>query len=258
MKVALDPSRIATLAPRVRLELHGEVDSTQRVARERVSAGERGPLAIFAEAQTAGRGQHGRTWHSPAGAAIYLSLIWTSARSLQALAGLSLAVGLAVQRTLARTGIQAQLKWPNDVCVDVQKIAGILVEVAREASGSRAIIGIGLNCAMPDAAPIDQAWTDLRRLGAKIDRSELAGLLLHELQVQLDDFEVNGLATAVAAWPAIDALAGKPLWLQQGTERTRAIGAGIDARGRLRVMIDGVEHCLSAADVSVRHEPHLS
>lgn len=252
---ALEPSRIAARAPNVRLELHGALDSTQRVARERVAAGERGPLAIFAEAQTAGRGQQGRAWHSPHGAALYLSLVWRSGRSLQAVSGLSLAVGLALQRTLAGIGVEAQLKWPNDVLVAGRKIAGVLVEIIADGSGSCTIIGVGLNHSLPDETPIDQPWTDLTRLGGGVDRSELAGRLLHELQARLDDFEAHGLANVVRAWPAVDALAGKALWLQQGNERKPALGAGIDEKGRLRVVIDGSENFLSAGEVSIRYEP---
>ncbi len=255
---ALDHARIAALAPRVRIELHGELDSTQGLARERIGAGERGPLAILADAQTAGRGQHGRRWHSPRGAAIYLSLIWTSTRSLQALSGLSLAVGLALQRMLAGIGVSALLKWPNDVLVDNQKIAGILLEVLPDGTGSRTIIGVGLNHSLPADAPIDQPWTDLSSAGVTLDRSEVAGRLLHDLLMQLEDFDVHGLAGVVAAWPAVDALAGRPLWLHQGAVRTRATGVGIDERGRLRVLVDGVEHRLSAAEVSIRPEADRS
>jgi len=255
MATALDASRIAALAPEFALEVHGEVDSTQRIARERLAAGQRAPLAIFAEAQSAGRGQHGRNWHSPAGAAIYVSVVWASARNLQALSGLSLAVGLAVQRTLATLGIAAELKWPNDVLVDGRKIAGVLVEVVANDSGSCAVIGIGLNHCLPADAPIEQHWTDLEQAGACVDRSEAAGRLLQHLRTQLLDFEVNGLLAVTRIWPKIDALVGKPLWLHDGSQRTRATGRGIDALGRLRVEIDGLERRLSAGEVSVRHEP---
>lgn len=253
---ALDADRIAALAPGCMLEFHDQVESTQDLARTRL-AGARLPCAIFAEEQTAGRGQRGRVWHSPRAAAIYCTLIWPSTRGLAEFSGLSLVVGLAVHAALAHAGLEARLKWPNDVLIASRKIAGILVEIGADDRGSWALIGIGLNYAMPPESfsQIDQPWVDLATLTADApSRSEVAGLLLRALQSRLEAFERHGFAPFVDDWNAADALAGRQVWLIEGERRTRAQALGIDTQGRMRVIVDGRERAVVAGEVSLRHE----
>jgi|CXWL01.1.fsa_nt_gi BirA family biotin operon repressor/biotin-[acetyl-CoA-carboxylase] ligase len=249
----LDARRIAVLAPEFAVELHSTVESTQDLARARVAAGHRLLRAIFADAQTHGRGQRGRVWHSPRGAAIYVTVVWPSARAPATLGGLSLVVGLAVRAALLTAGLEAQLKWPNDVLVKGRKIAGILIEVLPDAGGSMLLIGVGLNVHVDDGAAIDQPWTDVaRELDEPFDRSGLAGTLLQSLAQHLKDFEATGLAGFVDAWHTADALLHRPIWLLEGGERSRGEALGIDADGRLRVRIDGTERLVVAGEVSVR------
>lgn len=254
MNLPLDALRIAR-GHAIAVEVHDCVDSTQTLARTRVQAGQRAPLAIFAEQQSAGRGQRGRRWVSPAGAALYLTLIWPSRRPLAAQAGLSLVVGLGVRAALRRVGAEVHLKWPNDVWFADRKLGGILVELLGEPNGSTALIGIGLNHRLPAAAAsaIDQAHIDLAQiLDAVPERSALAALLLAELERQLGEFEHAGLAPALSDWPAADALAGRPVWLIEGERRSAALALGVDALGRLRVLIDGRERVLAAGEVNIR------
>lgn len=253
---SLNADQIAALAPGFVLEVHGLIDSTQTLARTRVAAGLRSPCAIFADAQSAGRGQRGRVWHSPPGAAIYSTVVWPSARGLGEFSGLSLVVGLAVCATLAKFGLDARLKWPNDVWIDGRKLAGVLVEIGADQRGSWALIGIGLNIELPASTrEIDQPWTDLAQLMVSPPpRSQLAGMLLNELQARLEEFEQQGFGAFLNAWNAADALAGKPIWVTESERRVRAVALGVDALGRLRVHIDGRERSLVAGEVSVRDE----
>jgi len=93
----LDREEIARNAGAFAIEVHDSIESTQLRARERVQSGARGAAAVIADAQSGGRGQRGRSWQSPAGAAIYMTVVWPSARPVAGLAGLSLVVGLAVR-----------------------------------------------------------------------------------------------------------------------------------------------------------------
>jgi len=251
----LDAAQITHYAPEISLQLHACVESTQAIAHTLAALGERGPTAIFADEQTAGRGQRGRRWHSPPNAAIYLTLLWPSTRRLAELSGLSLALGLAVHSVLADLGIKAEVKWPNDVLVNGRKIAGILVEILSDPRGSIQLIGIGLNIDLhpEDARSIDQANTDMcTHLPDCPSRSEIAGRLLRAASARLRAFESSGLQSMLAEWHAADALAGADVNWTIGESIQRATVIGIDEVGRLRVTLHGVERLIVAGDVQVR------
>ncbi len=255
--VPLDRDEISRLAGAFDIEIHDLIDSTQQRARARVDAGERGAAVVIADAQSAGRGQRGRAWQSPPGAAVYLTVVWPSGRRLAGLAGLSLVAGLAVRATLARWQVDARLKWPNDVWVDERKLGGILVEVLGDRRGSIVLIGIGLNLELPPAAVagIDQPWIDLAQtLPSLPTRNALIGALLSELHRCLIQFEDSGLAGFMDAWRAADALAGKHIWLLESQGRVSARAIGIDELGRLKVETDGRERLIASGGVSIRLE----
>jgi len=145
-----------------------EVTSTQDEARRLVEAGEAGPAhVVVADVQTEGRGRFGRSWLSPAGG-LYATYV------VRRHPVLSLLSGLAAVRALDRFGIDAGLKWPNDVLVGDKKLAGILVETA----GDVALVGIGINLR---EAPLETA-TSLADVGAPARRGELVVAIGEELE----------------------------------------------------------------------------
>ncbi|MBL8245652.1 MAG: biotin--[acetyl-CoA-carboxylase] ligase [Rhodanobacteraceae bacterium] len=252
---ALNPAAIAELCDAFEIEAYELLDSTQTRARERVLAGLRVPAAVLADAQSAGRGRSGRSWQSPPGAAIYLTLVWPSARALAAQSGLSLVVGLAVCACLARWQVPAQLKWPNDVWVDGKKLGGILVEGLPHGAGSTLLIGIGLNLALPPAAgaAIDQPWVDLAQLlDPPPPRNTLIGHLLQALHRYLLRFELAGLEDFNEEWIAADALAGRTVCWSGPTGNEAGQAIGIDEAGRLRVIQDGQVRVIGAGEVRIR------
>ena len=251
----LDAEAIARHTRAFELDIHEQLDSTQDRARERLMQGHAGPAAVIADAQRAGRGQHGRRWLSPPGAAIYLTAVWPTARTPAQLAGLSLAVGLAIRRTLACWQIDARLKWPNDVWLDQRKLAGVLIDVMTQPTGAQLLIGIGLNLQLPESATqdLDQPWTELSHwLSPLPSRNLLIGRLLQQLQGVLCSFEAAGFAAFSEEWQAADGLCGQQIWWRgsAGVERGHALG--VDELGRLRVDINGQLRLLSAGEVSVR------
>src|SRR3546814_7105530 len=100
--------------------------------------------------QTAGRGRRGRSWISPFGANLYLSIAWSWPAWPPELSALSLAIGVACAKVIENHGIaDVRLKWPNDLLVDDRKLGGILIEHRGEAGGAcRVVVGIGLNLQM--------------------------------------------------------------------------------------------------------------
>ncbi len=152
-------------AAAVRVVAHDTIASTNADALERASAGERGPLWITAKRQTAGRGRRGRTWVSEPGN-LYATLLLTDAAPPERAAELSFVAALAVHDAVGARipGLAARLalKWPNDVLIDGNKFAGILIE----GEGRAAAIGIGVNCVHHPAGTAFPA-TDLAAAGVR-------------------------------------------------------------------------------------------
>ena len=127
---------------RIRLEVVDEIASTSTRLLEMAAAGAPSGSCLAAEWQSAGRGRRGRSWVASVGGSLVFSLLWRFDRGAGHLGGLSLAVGVSVARALAACGVdRVQVKWPNDVVVDLRKIAGILVETSGEMQGPSVEIG---------------------------------------------------------------------------------------------------------------------
>jgi BirA family biotin operon repressor/biotin-[acetyl-CoA-carboxylase] ligase len=205
-------------ASRFALEVIDSVESTNTLLMQRAADGAPRGAVIAAEWQTQGRGRRGRAWHALPGATLTFSLLWRFQQGAGFLAGLSLAVGLAVARSLAQCGVgDAGLKWPNDVLWRGRKLAGILIEVQGDVLGpSAAVIGIGLNCRMPAALleRIDQPVVDLATAaGAAPDRNRLLAALLIELDRMLTAFAREGFAPLRDEWQSCHVYQGKPVKL---------------------------------------------
>jgi BirA family biotin operon repressor/biotin-[acetyl-CoA-carboxylase] ligase len=256
----LDAARLrAELAPSALggLDVHWELDSTSSELQRR-SAAAPDLSVVLAESQSAARGRRGRHWLSPPALNLYLSCLKRFDAGFAALSGLSLAVGVAVARALEDLGIVGTgLKWPNDVLLGDAKLAGILVELSGEYQGPCvAVVGIGLNLRMPPAlrAQTGQAVADLVDAtgSAPPDRHAVAVRLIARLAECLRQFEAGRFAAFAADFDRFDALRGKPLRLSGVHGELEGIGAGIDARGALRVRTARGEVSVDSADVTVR------
>ncbi|RUO78198.1 bifunctional biotin--[acetyl-CoA-carboxylase] synthetase/biotin operon repressor [Idiomarina tyrosinivorans] len=225
----------------------------QRVEQKHLSNG----YSLFAEAQTAGRGRRGKIWHSPYGSNLYLSLYWQLADGVQGAMGLSIVVGIAVARQLASYGIaNVELKWPNDIYIDGRKVAGILVELEGQSSGSaHAIIGMGVNINMtdPDVTAIDQPWAQLAdALPREISRNQLAADLLSAIYAALQQYQEQGLAPLLGEWLEWDRYANQPVKLIMGNREVTGIARGIDENGALILEQQGKHTRYFAGELSLR------
>jgi len=245
--------------PRVdSIHVFHELDSTNNWLREQSLNGARSGTVCLAEMQHDGRGRHGRTWVSPYAANLYLSLLWHSPAGAAALGGLSLVAGIAVLRCLRGLGVEdAGVKWPNDILAEHAKLAGILIDVAGEASGPCAVIlGIGVNVCMPQfaGADIDQSWTDLQRLTGRsgLSRNRLAASLLDQLLPAVAEFEAEGLQPFMDEWRRYDIVAGRQIDLHLPNAIVSGKGCGIDDGGRLLVDTVNGRRRFASGEVSVR------
>lgn len=221
-----------------------------------------GCAVLLAERQTGGRGRRGRAWASPLAAHVYLSLARRFDGGLARLGGLSLVAGIAACEALRELGYAGVgLKWPNDLVVGeghgLRKLGGLLVEGGGEAAGAaRAVIGLGLNVRMPDAAAkhIDQPWIDLASMSpSPSSRNAVVTMLLSHLLPALQQFDAEGLAPFLARYAALDALSGRGLRVHEGERAWPATALGIADDGALRVRDgEGRERFVHAGDVSVR------
>jgi BirA family biotin operon repressor/biotin-[acetyl-CoA-carboxylase] ligase len=245
-------------AGRFTLDVRDTVVSTNTALLERAAAGAPAGTVLAVEWQSDGRGRRGRPWHAGVGEALTFSLLWRFPRGAGALAGLSLAVGVAIVRALATAGVSgAALKWPNDVLWEDGKLAGILTELAGDALGpTAAVIGIGLNVRLSQAtrARIGQRAADLETAcGVAPDRNALLARLLVELGQALQAFEKDGFAPLRSEWQRLHALQDRrvTLVLPDGTRRSgSARGAAEDGAFLLETR-GGMER-FHSAEVSLR------
>jgi BirA family biotin operon repressor/biotin-[acetyl-CoA-carboxylase] ligase len=219
-------------SPRLHLR---ETDSTNERARALAIAGAPHGMLVTAGEQRAGRGRQGRTWSAPAGRALLASLVLRDAPALLALAS-AVAVADVVS---ASAGVEAAIKWPNDVLLDGRKVAGILAE-GRPQEGW-VVLGIGINVAVRDFPP--ELAARAAGLGLEPDAIEpvLAALLV-ALGLRL----AQDPAAILDAYRGRDGLHGREVRWQHG----RGVAAGVDGSGRLLVeLADGGTVALDAGEV---------
>jgi BirA family biotin operon repressor/biotin-[acetyl-CoA-carboxylase] ligase len=199
-------SELARHDKRLRLDVVDEIESTSTRVLQLAAAGATSGTCIAAEWQSTGRGRRGRAWISRLGGSLTFSMLWRFERGAGHLGGLSLAVGEAVARALSECGVpRVQVKWPNDVVVDLRKLAGILVETSGEIQGpSVAVIGVGVNHRLSERVldRIDQPVTDVWQCaGSPPSRSDLLARMLVTLAFfarRLRPLGLFGLARCMA------------------------------------------------------------
>jgi BirA family biotin operon repressor/biotin-[acetyl-CoA-carboxylase] ligase len=219
------------------------LDLVHELAAEEAPAG----TVVLADEQVRGRGRMGRRWHSPKGAGVWLGYLMRPGAPLEG-GVLSLRVGLAVIDALDHLGVEARLKWPNDIVADDRKLGGILCEARwlREAP-SWVAVGIGLNVHGPLPAEIAEGAVTLEELHTPVSRVGLLEALVPRLHGlahtgALTDAERNRFATR-------DWLLGRTL-----VEPMAGTARGIGADGALLVETKvGVERVLGGSVVVARH-----
>lgn len=242
-----------------RLRFLPDTDSTNQVALELAAAGEEQALVV-AESQRRGRGRLARSWHSPPGSGIYLSLLYRPRLAPADLAKLTLAAGLAVCLALEQTtGAQPGLKWPNDVLLEEKKCGGILCEcrLAQDDNAAAVVVGIGLNV-NTEAAQIppelrERATSLFLATGRRWDRGLLLPALVEELDALVAELEEGRFPAILAAWRRRDALLGRELnWLTPTGTMVRGIALGPDAAGILHIRdSQGRVHEVMSGDISL-------
>ena len=245
---------LAHLADSLPVFVFDEIDSTNTEARRRFLAGCPAPALFVADGQTAGRGRQGKSFYSPKGSGLYLSLLIPAKEAFGDVPVTTLAA-VGVARAVERvSGIGCGIKWVNDLYVGGKKVAGLLAEALSAPDGTRAaVMGVGIN-----------VWAD--EFPAELPE---AGALFSGDSVPCADFR-NRLAAAVAEEVLLAASAkekaplmeeyrkrscvlGKRVYFLQNGARYEGIAHGITEEGGLCVRLDGgEERVLQSGEITLR------
>jgi BirA family transcriptional regulator, biotin operon repressor / biotin---[acetyl-CoA-carboxylase] ligase len=237
----------------VRLVAHDVLGSTNAEALDLARAGERGPLWITAERQTAGRGRRGRAWISQPGN-LYASLLLTGSAP-ERWPQLAFVAALGVHDAVVEVAPQLEpalaIKWPNDLLLKNEKFAGILIE--GESGGQPAVaIGIGVNCA---SHPADTEYpaTDLSAAGAPISCAALFSALSVKMPVRIAQWNAGlGFSTIRADWLARAAGLGENVRVRLAERELIGRFEALDEAGGLVLRLsDGNAMTISAGDVFI-------
>jgi BirA family biotin operon repressor/biotin-[acetyl-CoA-carboxylase] ligase len=235
----------------------GSTGSTNTVALEQGALGLPGPLAIFAEHQTAGRGRFARKWESESGEGLSLSLLLRPTAAQRFWPRLTALAALAVARCAAEflPGDGVQIKWPNDVVVSGKKIAGILAETGSDpVRGPFVVLGIGLNVNQVSfPAPLSTTASSLRMLkGRELERAAVAASLLGHLGELLPLLN-DGFPVPLSEIERRSSVLGRRLTLHTGATSVEGTAEAFDSEGLLQLrMDDGTLQSFSAGEVSLK------
>lgn len=252
-------SRLGRLAGRV--VFFSTVGSTNDVAAKLTDTPDAEGTVVIADAQSAGRGRRGRSWFSPPGAGLYVSVVLVPGRakgaSDRATTLLTIGAGVALAEGIQRaTGLQPSIKWPNDLLVGRRKLAGILAEGLASAAGAplhAVVLGYGINVGTAAYPPdlSDRATTLEAELGRSIDRALLCVETLASLAARYDDLLGGRFDVILDAWRerAHGSQGERVSWQTPDGPRSGTT-AGIDDSGALLVQVGDRTERLVAGEVT--------
>ncbi|MFH0778526.1 MAG: biotin--[acetyl-CoA-carboxylase] ligase [Candidatus Eisenbacteria bacterium] len=236
------------------------VTSTNDVAWGEAEAGVSEGTVVVAEEQTEGRGRLGRTWYSPPGVGVWMSVIMRPQISSEAAPGITHCASLAAARAIKVVcPVEVSLKWPNDVLVEGRKVCGILTEM--KTVGKRidfVVCGIGINVNQKpeDFAPaIRAAGVSLRMAtGETVERVRLFAEVIKQLDGLYEGFCRCGFSHCAAEWKAMCGSLGKRIRIRTGRSEgdVEGVFSDVDERGALVLRMDsGLERSFLAGDVEL-------
>ena len=253
---------LGELSQFVNFELLNVIDSTNKYLLNQ-SKNKPHATVVCSNLQTNGKGRRGRVWQSALGESITMSILWKFNFGASQLSGLSLVIGIALQRVMQKIGIyNSSLKWPNDVLVDanddLKKIAGVLIELQGDMeSRCSAVIGVGLNfdLSTKQQKKIDQLATSITSVSSKShDPNEIVSLIIKEIVNVLSDFEKTHFESFKTEWLESRAFKDQKVQFQKGSgEKIMGNIIDLDDDGSLLLLKDDgkIEKLLSGEVSSI-------
>ena len=206
---------------------------------------------FLADMQTGGRGRLGRSWISPAGCGIWMSIYLKPQITISDISQLTLIAGLAVSRVIA----DSVIKWPNDVLIKDKKVSGILTEMSIEQNKiNYAVVGIGINVNNKEfpCELIDKATSLYLETEKITDRNILISKVLEEFFLMYDNFIKNGFSVFKDEYEKKCITLNKDVYLLKNENKQIAKAVGITEKGELITEIDGNIEVVNSCEVSVR------
>ncbi|MBI5189676.1 MAG: biotin--[acetyl-CoA-carboxylase] ligase [Nitrospirae bacterium] len=221
------------------------VDSTNSYASRLAVDGAPDGTLVVSESQTAGRGRLGRSWVSPPGVNIYLSMLLRPQMPPQDAPFITLAASVALARTL-KDGykLDAAIKWPNDVLLSGRKASGILTEMSSEPDRIRhVVLGVGIDVNMkPSEFPDDiraQSTSVMAELGRSVNRAELLCRFLEEFEPVYELLVGGAGASVLDLWRGLSCTLGRRIVVKTLRGELTGLARDIDASGGLILELDG-------------------
>ncbi|MBE6763736.1 MAG: biotin--[acetyl-CoA-carboxylase] ligase [Ruminococcaceae bacterium] len=236
------------------VEVYSCVASTNGLVKERAENGADEGLVVIADSQSAGRGRLGRSFCSPAGTGLYMSILIRPQMAVERAMSVTTLAAVAVCRAIEQlSDRKATIKWVNDVYCDGKKVCGILTEAAVSPEGlSYAVLGIGINVSDPiDGYPAEIADRAASVYGQqKGDRAVFAAAVIDAFFEEYTHLEQSGY---VKEYIGRSCLVNTAIVVHTPAGEKAATALGVDEQCRLLVRYeDGREETLSSGDVSIR------
>lgn len=251
----LDPETVIGRDIRVFQETTSTNDVADKLGRDGVKEG----MVVFAESQTKGRGRLGRQWLSAPGKGLWLSVLLRPALSPQAATQITVASATALARALSQAGgIQAEIKWPNDIMINGRKLCGILTEMSAELDKINYIVlGIGVNVNFaPADFPLDlrKTATSLAiEAGRRLPRAEVAAAILRELDHDYARIRAGDFEELADEWEARCTTIGRNVEITAGNKTVHGRAESLDPEGALLVRTEhGHLERIIGGDVTLR------
>ena len=233
-------------------------DSTNVQAKRLAEAHAPHGTLVVSDRQDGGKGRRGRSWASPSGVGIWMSLILRPEIAPSSASMLTLAAALAVREGIREeTGLSPLIKWPNDLVLNGKKICGILTEMSTELMEIQYVItGIGINVNQREFPPEirDTATSLSLEAGRSFRRSSLIAAILKAFEKDYTAFLKTGdLSLLLEEYNACLVNRGKEVCILDPSGEYRAVAEGIDESGSLLVTLpDGTRREIISGEVSVR------
>jgi len=239
------------------LECHEELGSTNDRAKELAAEGAEHGTVVLAETQTAGRGRRGRSWVSPPRKNLYFSVVLRPDLAPARAAELTLVTSVAICEALRQAGVEAGIKWPNDLFASGKKLGGILTELAADPDRVQWVVvgvGVNVNARREDFPPelADLATSIALERGEPAPRALFAAACLTALEEWLDLHEERGFPAVLDAWRDRNVTLGKRVVVRADEGEHEGIAEDLDAGGALLVRLaDGTVRRFMAGDVTL-------
>ena len=235
------------------------VDSTNTYLKQRAAELPDG-YAVIADCQTAGRGRRGRSFLSPSGSGIYISILLHPTLPLERINMITVAAAVALSEAIAETAnFTPDIKWVNDVLMHGKKLCGILTEASVEAETgqlSYAIVGVGINVRTPEGGLPEQ----IRDIAGCLEgfaphavrRNSLAASFFNHMEACYRLIASGDTAALIDRYRSFIHFLGQPITVIRNGEKTPATAVAIDPSGHLVIEQDGQRSTMLAGEISIR------